>query len=263
MSTRKFHSGRDIGSRPYTILGRQPHPLLFVTLSGSHLYGFPSADSDFDLRGVHVVPAESVLGLSQFPETIEAETEEDGFEDELVTHDARKYFSLLLKNNGYVLEQIFSPLVIFDSGHLEELRAIARTCITSNHSLHYKGFGYKEWAQFVKRPTKHVKRILYVFRVLMTGIHLMNTGEVEANILKLNETFRLPYIPELIQQKIEGYEHDELAAGHGLDFYTKEYVKLENMLEEAAGSSHLPKEPRGREELNQLLIRMRLKNTWP
>jgi predicted nucleotidyltransferase len=30
-----------------------PYPLLFATISGAHLYGFPSADSDFDLRGVH------------------------------------------------------------------------------------------------------------------------------------------------------------------------------------------------------------------
>jgi uncharacterized protein len=31
----------------------QPYPLLFVTISGVHLYGFPSPDSDYDLRGVH------------------------------------------------------------------------------------------------------------------------------------------------------------------------------------------------------------------
>ena len=35
----------------------QPHPLAFATMSGAHLYGFPSADSDVDLRGVHVLPA--------------------------------------------------------------------------------------------------------------------------------------------------------------------------------------------------------------
>jgi uncharacterized protein len=28
-----------------------PYPLLFATISGAHLYGFPSPDSDFDLRG--------------------------------------------------------------------------------------------------------------------------------------------------------------------------------------------------------------------
>ena len=28
-----------------------PYPLLFATISGAHLYGFPSPDSDYDLRG--------------------------------------------------------------------------------------------------------------------------------------------------------------------------------------------------------------------
>ena len=41
----------------------QPYPLLFVTISGAHLYGFPSADSDYDLRGVHILPPAAVLGL--------------------------------------------------------------------------------------------------------------------------------------------------------------------------------------------------------
>ena len=36
------------------IVARQPYPLLFVTVNGAHLYGFPSPDSDYDLRGVHV-----------------------------------------------------------------------------------------------------------------------------------------------------------------------------------------------------------------
>ena len=39
-----------------------PYPLLFVTISGAHLYGFPSPDSDYDLRGVHVLPVREVVG---------------------------------------------------------------------------------------------------------------------------------------------------------------------------------------------------------
>ena len=34
------------------IVASQPYPLLFATIRGAHLYGFPSPDSDFDLRGV-------------------------------------------------------------------------------------------------------------------------------------------------------------------------------------------------------------------
>jgi len=243
----------------FSILERQPYPLLFVTLSGSHLYGFSSVDSDYDLRGVHLAPPAEFLGIRGVQrETIEDESWDDGPEDELVTHEAAKYFRLLLRNNGYVLEQIFSPIVIYDAGHLDELRSIARRCITSNHFLHYKGFGYREWSAFLKKPTKHVKRILYVFRVLMTGIYLMRTGVVESNILRLNEYFELPYIPELVEQKIAGYEKGELAAGRGLDFYTREYERLEATLAAEALASSLPRAPKGEAELNDLLLRLRL-----
>ncbi len=39
--------------RLHRIVDSQPFPLLFATISGAHLYGFPSPDSDFDLRGAH------------------------------------------------------------------------------------------------------------------------------------------------------------------------------------------------------------------
>ncbi len=46
-----------------------PYPLLFATISGAHLYGFPSPDSDFDLRGVHLLPLEEIVGLQEGRET--------------------------------------------------------------------------------------------------------------------------------------------------------------------------------------------------
>lgn len=49
-----------------------PYPLVFATISRAHLYGFPSPDSDFDLRGVHLLPLEQVVGLEPSEETVEA-----------------------------------------------------------------------------------------------------------------------------------------------------------------------------------------------
>lgn len=83
------------------LLESQPYPLLFVTTSGAHLYGFPSPDSDYDLRGVHLLPLREVVGLYPGRETIEVSIVEDGLEVDLVTHDAKKFFTLLLKKNGY------------------------------------------------------------------------------------------------------------------------------------------------------------------
>src|SRR3954452_21708785 len=100
---------------------RQPYQLLFVTISGAHLYGFPSPDSDYDLRGVHILPVRDVIGLDAGRETIESSGDRDGIELDLVTHDAKKFFLLMLKKNGYVLEQLFSPLVVHATPEFQEL----------------------------------------------------------------------------------------------------------------------------------------------
>lgn len=52
-------------------VAEHPYPLLFATISGAHLYGFPSPDSDFDLRGAHLLPLEDVVGLKPGRETVE------------------------------------------------------------------------------------------------------------------------------------------------------------------------------------------------
>src|ERR1700730_10749046 len=109
---------------------QHPYPLIFATISGAHLYGFPSPDSDYDLRGVHLLPLNEVVGLKIGHETIEKSGIHDGLEIDLVTHDAKKFFGLMLKKNGYVLEQVFSPLVVHTAPAHEELKAIARNCIT-------------------------------------------------------------------------------------------------------------------------------------
>jgi len=111
-----------------------PYPLLFVTISGAHLYGFPSPDSDFDLRGVHLLPLAEVVGLKTGQETIEKSGVHDGLEIDLVTHDALKFFGLLLKKNGYVLEQVLSPLVVHTTPEHAELKEIAKTCFVVHHA---------------------------------------------------------------------------------------------------------------------------------
>src|SRR3982751_5097569 len=109
----------------HRIVAAQPYPLLFATISGAHLYGFPSPDSDFDLRGAHVLPLEMVVGLDVCDETVEASRVIEGLEMDIVSHDVRKFFGLLLKKNGYVLEQLFSPLIVHKTSAHAELKSIA------------------------------------------------------------------------------------------------------------------------------------------
>jgi predicted nucleotidyltransferase len=239
-------------------VGQHPYPLVFATISGAHLYGFPSPDSDFDLRGVHVLPLEEVVGLRIGHETVEKSGMQEELEIDLMTHDAKKFFSLMLKKNGYVLEQVFSPLVVHTTPEHEELIEIAKDCITRHHAHHYLGFAETQWKLFEKENPPRVKPLLYVYRVLLTGIHLMQTGVVEANLIRLNETAKLPYLDELIQRKIDGAEKERLAEAD-LGFHRGEYERLRARLEAAYEASALPEAPRGNGALHDLLVRARLK----
>ena len=234
-----------------------PCPLLFATVSGAHLYGFPSPDSDYDMRGVHVLPARESLGLKPKRETIEVAGMRGGVELDLVTHDVLKFFSMLLRRNGYVLEQLYSPFVVQSSPAHDELKEIARGCVTRHHSHHYRGFAATQWSLFRKDSPPRVKPLLYVYRVLLTGIHLMRTGQVEANITRLNEEFRLPYLGELVTRKTQSAEKSRLETPE-IEFHQAEYERLVGHLETEAVGSTLPDEAVCRDALNDLLVRIRL-----
>ena len=232
-----------------------PHPLLFATISGAHLYGFPSVDSDFDIRGAHILPAREVLGLIHGEATIETMLPGPP-EVDLVTHDVEKFFRLLLKKNGYVLEQLLSPLIVVTTPEHDELRAIASRCITRHHAHHYLGFSESQWRLFDKERPRRVKPLLYVFRVLLTGIHLMQSGEVDANLPRLNERFALPYIDELIATKTSGHEQQTIPDTQ-IEFFTAEYERLVALLELEAERTSLPEDASARDALHDLLLRLR------
>src|SRR4051812_12272334 len=238
-----------------------PYPLIFATISGAHLYGFPSPDSDYDLRGCHVLPLHEVVGLDTGRETVEVSSKEDEFELDLATHDARKFFGLLLKKNGYVLEQLFSPLVVHSTPEHGELKAVAQGCITRHHAHHYLGFAETQWRLFEKDRPRRVKPLLYTYRVLLTGIHLMRTGRVEANLVRLNEEVRLNHVDDLIARKLAGPEKSALDDGD-VNFHLSEYERLRAELEAAHQASTLPEGPSGRPALHDLLVRLRMRSNY-
>ena len=248
-----------IDPRLHQIVAAQPYPLLFATISGAHLYGFPSPDSDFDLRGAHILPIDKIAGLEVADETIEDSRIIQGMDMDIVSHDVKKFFKLLLKKNGYVLEQLYSPLLVRISPGHEELKTIALGCITRHHSHHYFGFAETQWRLFLKESPRRVKPLLYVYRVLLTGIWLMRTGVIEANLVKLNETFRLPYIAELVARKLGGPEQSTLDDAD-IAFHEMEYQRLRVELQTAHEKSNLIESPADvtRLQLNNLLVQLRL-----
>ena len=238
------------------IIADQPYRLLFATVSGAHLYGFPSRDSDVDLRGAHVLPPEEVVGLTTGPETLDRTWFQNEAEVDLVTHDLAKFVRLMLRRNGYVLEQVLSPLVVSTSPEHEELVALAPACLTKWHAHHYRGFANTQWELFGK--TGELKPLLYTFRVLLTGIHLMRAGEVQADlrVLRTAVAEAPEYLGELMAVKAEA-EHGP-AAGPSGEQLERDVTVLRAALDQAEADSELADRSSADAAMHDLLVRTRL-----
>ena len=101
--------------------------------------------------------------------------------------------------------------------------------------------------------------MLYAYRVLLTGIHLMQTGEVIANLSVLNARFRRPEIDELIARKRGGAEKMPLD-DHELAEHGARLDRLEAELQAAHDASALPDEPTATAALDDFVVRLRLQS---
>lgn len=102
-----------------------------------------------------------------------------------------------------------------------------------------------------------MKHLLYAYRVLLSGIHLMRTGEVVANITLLNDAFRLAHVDELVKRKREGAEKMKLDPAE-IALHDGFLDQLEQQLGAAHEASVLPDEPTTLAALDDFVVRLRL-----
>jgi hypothetical protein len=132
---------------------------------------------------------------------------------------------------------LLSPLVLVTSAAHRSLAEIAPGLITRGHAHHYLGFAAGQ--QRLYAQTGELKPALYTLRVLLTGIHLMQTGQVMADLRVLGAG--LPYVPDLIAAK-RSAEHGPLPAGVAA-LLDREVPRLRETLEDARDRSPLPQTP--------------------
>ena len=93
-----------------------------VALSGGHAYGFPSADSDVDLKAVHMAPTEQFLGIQVATPVRQRMEFVDGVEIDYTSNEIGAVLSGVLSGNGNYLERIIGPCALVQSPRLGELR---------------------------------------------------------------------------------------------------------------------------------------------
>ena len=244
-TTEKYINNCQGSSRIMQLVQDHPHSLLYATVHGSKLYGFDTPDSDWDLRGCHVLPIEQVLGLQEGQDTITRRDDSGETGMELVTHKVKKLFRLLLNRNGNVLEEALSPLVLVTGDFHAELREIAGGCIARGHAGHYMGMARQAMKVLEKPDRQEVKSALHMYRAFLTGIHLMETGELECNLPALNAKARLPHVDGLLERRAAGPREQRLGEGEA-GLMAGEFDRLTRQLQQAADRIGAAGKTRGR-----------------
>lgn len=182
---------------------------LVIYLSGAHAYGFPSPDSDLDLKCVHIVPTADLVGLAPVDEPRDRLEVIAGVELDYGSNELAAALRSAIKGNGNFLERLLGELVLGgDASLLAEARAVVAPVLSRRVARHYGGFATSQLRAFDERPS--AKRALYVLRTAATGRHLLAHGEVVTDVARLT-AFVPPEIADLIETKRRG-ERQELTA---------------------------------------------------
>lgn len=231
---------------------------LVVHLSGAHAYGFPSPDSDLDLKAIHVERTELLLGLSPPPATINRLEVIEGVEIDYTSNELLVAVRGLLRGDGNMLERVCATDPLRDSPWRSELAVLARQNLSRKYHHHYRGFAWSQRKAVVEAAAPTAKKVLYVLRTALTGVHLLRTGECEPDLGLLWERYGFDIVPALVQEKQQAERKAlppalALAVGPALD---RAFV----LLDAAREASPLPEEPAHVDALEQWLIAVRRAN---
>jgi predicted nucleotidyltransferase len=236
---------------------------LVIALSGAHAYGFPSPDSDLDLKAVHAEKTAHLLGLESPQNSFDRLEFVEGVEIDYTSNEIRGVLAGILAGNGNYIERILGAHILHSSPEHEELKGIVHEelkgivpgLLSKRVHRHYRGFASSQRKSFEEAEAPTAKKLLYVLRTALTGAHLLRTGELRVDLRTVASEYGFEEAKALIEAKRAG-EKAVLSQGDR-DYWATRLDALFETLEEALAASPLPAEPEGVSELQDWLVAMR------
>lgn len=204
--------------------------------SGSRAWGFPSADSDYDVRFIYLHPKDWYL-------SVDLERKRDVIErpidDRLDINgwDLRKALHLLRKGNPPLMEWLKSPIIYLEKFTVaDQMRDLMSRyyspVVCLYHYLHMARGNYRD---YLKGPTVWIKKYFYVLRPLLAikwieqGLGVVPT-EFQVSVDKVVDSSELKdEIEKLVAAKRSGEELDRGPRIERIsDFIEDELARLES-----------------------------------
>jgi len=112
---------------------------------------------------------------------------------------------------GYIMEQLFSPLLIVTTELHQALQNLSKSTISKELSLHFGGF-YKNQKRLAEsQKLKEVKLVLYQARIIATSVFLARTGQIQSNLILANQEVKIfdqRKVLELVEIKKNGEKNN-------------------------------------------------------
>ncbi len=187
--------------------------VLYAVESGSRAWGFPSRDSDYDVRFIYVRPATFYLSIITGRDVIEKPIADDL---DISGWDLRKALQLFQKSNPSILEWLHSSTHYFERLNTgERFRTLEPRYVTLRSSMyHYISLAEGQFSRYMQGENVPVKKYFYVLRPVLACRWLVAHGtfpplDFETLMQQLPEESDLTRaIRDLLRRKLAG---DELA----------------------------------------------------
>jgi predicted nucleotidyltransferase len=156
----------EIESRLASVEERDDVRILLAVESGSRAWGFPSVDSDYDVRFIFARGKEAYLSFRRARDVLELPISElldiNGW-------DLRKAIDLIMRSNATVGEWLTSPIVYRrDEPRCALLLDFVRGQYSPRHyARHYFHFAQKQWNAATGKSTVTDKAYCYMVRTLL------------------------------------------------------------------------------------------------
>ena len=187
--------------------------ILYACESGSRAWGFPSEDSDYDVRFIYLRPLDWYLSIDL---EHKRDVTERPISDQLDISgwDLRKALQLFYKSNPPLLEWLGSPIVYLERGSTaEKMRELAKTFYSAKACMyHYRHMAEGNYREYLRGETVWIKKYFYVLRPILAsrwlerGLGVVPT-EFEKLVAEIVDDAQLRSdINDLIEQKKQGAE---------------------------------------------------------